>query len=407
MSDNILLPTSEPDVASERRPHRPARLGLALIGSVLAAAWTLWPAAGTEDPADALPVPEPFSAPLGEWIEAAFPDLDGGFTAIAERDGRLTAVGTGLRVDSPPFAFSSPDGTTWERSDGPWERGELILDVTSHEDGFLAVGHGFDLETLSGTGLRLWASADGRSWHRRSTVGFSDDAVVTQIAFTEGRFMAIGYEGEAPIDPGFPQGSASSGRVWTSTDAETWIDDTPESIQPAFNSLIASDTGGFVIGGVAEQRPTVWRHDDGWSASANPLDEYRSIGVTAVVERADDLIVMSQLDPPESPVFLWAIDEEGEWTGLFGETQRPQSTRWITVVDGDLYAGPPFSRAVFTTGPELWVSDRGRDWFGVEITRGVSPWPPAAVSTLIETDRRLVAFGSRGGSPTLWTLQSG
>lgn len=402
----ILLPTSDPDQIDEsKRRTRP--IGVILAIAVLIAGWTAWPDAETGRPQETLPVPEPFSPPVGEWREVTFTDLDGGFTAIAKHGDRLAAVGTGLRVDSPPFAYWSVDGEAWNPASGPWERGEIIVDILSHDSGFAAIGHAFDVETLGGTGLRLWTSTDGKSWERVSHSGLHPDAVMTDIAFADGRFMAIGYEGRAAIDPGFRFITPEPARVWTSVDGTKWADETPASRDGWFGSLIATSDGEFAIGGLSRRQPMIWRSGEEWFSTGNSSDEYRDIAVTEIVEHGSRLIAMSQYDSPEGPVLLWAVDDEGNWTGLVGDTKRPQSTRWMTLIGGDLFAGPPFSRAVFTTGPELWVSDSGRDWFGVEVTRGVSPWPPAAVSTTVEWGDRLLAFGSRGGMPTVWTLETG
>lgn len=404
MSNNILLPTSEPDASGSRRRGGPSRLGVVAALTALIVAVAVWPSPAEEGPADPLPVPEPFSPPVGEWAESSFADLDGSFIDIAERNRRLVAIGTGLRVDSPPFVYWSDDAETWNVADGPWERGELILQVAAHDDGFLAAGHGLNLETLESNGLRLWVSATGDLWETIDPIGLGASPVVTGLAHAGDRFVAIGYEGEAGADPGFRSDGGTAGRVWESPDGVSWTDITPEGVEPSFESLAVADNGDVLVGGVARQQPTVWRLGDDWSVSSNPREEYRDQSANAIVADDDDLIVMSQASFPESMVWMWSVDGDGTWRGLFGETRRPQSTGWMTSIDGDLYAGSRFSRAVFTTGPEMWVSDRGRDWFGVEVTRGASPWPPAAVATAIEWNGELMAFGSRGGVPTVWTL---
>lgn len=377
-----------------------------MVALSLIAAAMLWFEQSPQEQSDPLPIPKPFAPPVGEWIETSFPRFDGSFTDVAVRDDRLIATGTGLRVDSPPFVFWSDDGESWAAADGPWERGDLILELVAHEEGFIAAGHGLDLDTLDGTGPRLWTSVRGAEWMRIEPVGLGESPVVTSVLHDGDRFVAIGYEGEAGADPGFRSNAGGAGRVWASPDAITWTDVTPEGDEPTFASLTVSGGGDVLVGGLLMQQPTVWRLGDEWSASSNTREEYRDQTVDAIVADGNELIVMSSTPVPESMVWLWAVEADGDWRALLGETRRPQSTGWMRSVDGDLFAGASFSRAVFTTGPELWVSDRGRDWFGVEVTRGVSPWPPASVSTLTETNGRLLALGSRGGTPTIWTLGS-
>lgn len=406
MSNNIVLPTSQPERAEEPLHQRPRGIGLALIAVSLIAAAALWPGRAEEGPSEPLPIPAPFAPPVGEWVETSFPQSDGSFTDVARLDTRLVATGTGLRVDSAPFVYWSDDGESWGAADGPWERGDLILELVAHDDGFIAAGHGLDLETLRGNGLKLWTSSHGVEWEHVEPVGLGESPVVTDLAHTGDRFVAVGYEGEAGADPGFRSYGGGDGRVWESSDGISWADITPEGVEPWFGTLAVAGNGDVLVGGLSMQQPTVWRLGLGWSASSNTRGEYRNQAVHAIVTDDDTLIVMSSTPVPESLVWLWAVDADGTWRALFGESRRPQSTGWMRSIDGNLFAGAPFSRAVFTTGPELWVSDRGRDWYGVEVTRGVSPWPPAAVSTLTETGGRLLAFGSRGGTPTIWALRS-
>ena len=55
-------------------------------------------------------------------------------------------------------------------------------------------------------------------------------------------------------------------------------------------------------------------------------------------------------------------------------------------------------------GPEVFVSQRGTEWIGVEVTSGLTPWPPPRIMSVLEFRGDLFAFGSRGPNPAAWRL---
>ena len=83
---------------------------------------------------------------------------------------------------------------------------------------------------------------------------------------------------------------------------------------------------------------------------------------------------------------------------------RKVDTSLAILIDGDVFGGPGFTRSIYPGGPEMWVSDDGEEWIGVEVTGGPSPWPPSIVTTMTQHEGDLLALGSRGGQPTIWRL---
>ncbi len=348
-------------------------------------------------------VPRPFEAPAGPWLGTTLGG-SGTFTDLIEWGGTLIGVGSGLRVDSVPFAWRSENGSQWVQSTGAWEPGDLITGVEQHGSGLIAVGYRL-VDPFDGPGTaavpRVWRSDDGDGWRPVETSGLPPAAVVTDLAHLDGLLVAVGWEGPAGLEPLAPPPETAVARVWTSRDGTDWQDATPDGASWVVDAR-ATDRD-VVLSGSRDGRASVWRGSESFEASSNQdptFDGYTAIASTDTAEGT--LVIVRLIRDVEGLTSVWNVDHD-DWTRI-EVAGRPDSAGWLQAIDGDVFGGPGFTRSIYPGGPELWVSDDGEDWIGVEVTGGPSPWPPSIVTTMTQYEGNLLALGSRGGEPTIWRL---
>lgn len=405
MSGRVYVPDSaDPVVEPERQVRGPSALPLVALALVAVTAF----AVAAPDPGISPNqiVLRPFAPPSGAWEPLAL-DGVGTFSDVIEVDGSLVAVGSGLRVDSVPFVWRSTDGHRWQRARGDWEAGDLIIGVEAHSGALFAFGYRLT-DPLRGTGTealpRVWTSQDGREWASVKTRGLPPQAVIGDAAATGNALAAVGWDGPAVLEPRVPPPEDVAVKVWTSPDGIEWTDVTPPDA--TWFHDVAAFGDEFVLSGTAGGTPTIWRGADRFGATSIDDPRLTAHTVVASVGLDDHLLAMVRLTRDvEGVTSLWGLADD-VWTEI-DVAGRPDSAGWLRLIDDDLYAGPSFTRSIYPAGPEVWVSDDGDEWIGVEVTGGQTQWPPSIVTAVARFDGALVAFGSRHGRPTVWHLAEG
>lgn len=406
MSDRILITTADQDGATAPRRRGPWRAtSLVAILALLIAGWSF---ASTSTPEDSKPdptlVPQPFSPPDGTWSEIEFSG-DGAFISVLDTGEGLIAAGSGRRVDATPFVWTSADGATWNQASGDWEPGDLITTLVKGPAGYLAGGYQIDQSfrgTVTDAEPKIWSSPDGTSWVQRPIAGLPDGGVITGMAAAAEAVIAIGWNGPAVLEPLSAPIPEATPRVWSSEDGINWTDITPDGAATWFAAVAVTPTG-FALGGANARGAAIWTFEQGtWTHL--PAPEPDDDTVTALTWRDDRLVALTRsASDPEALVFVWSVIE-GAWDAALTGIERPGMGGWIATIDGNLFAASAFTRTVISNGPELYVSQSGTEWIGVEVTAGVTPWPPPRIMSILEFENDLYAFGSRGPSPAAWRL---
>lgn len=405
MSDRILIETADPATARRRSRRWRAPSLLIALATVLAG-WSLASLGSGGDPEpDPTLVPEPFSPPEGTWTEIEFSG-EGAFTAVLDSGEGLIAAGSGRRVDATPFVWTTTDGTAWEPASGEWQAGDLIVALAKGPEGYLAagyqIGESFD-GGLTDAVPRIWESTDGASWSPSPATGLPPEAVITDMGAAAETVIAIGWEGPAVLEPLAAPVLEAEPRIWSTDDGVTWIDITPDGAPIWFADIDPTPTG-VVVGGADERGPAIWRYeDDNWTHL--PAREPGSSAVTALAWSEEGLIALTRrISDPEALVFVWSVTTDGVWSSTLTGIDRPGMAGWVSTVDGSLFAASAFTRSVISSGPEVFASRSGREWIGVEVTAGLTPWPPPRITSVVEFRGELYAFGSRSSSPAAWRL---
>lgn len=359
---------------------------------------------GDED-SDPTLLPKPFSAPDGTWTEIEFSG-DGAFTSTVDSGEGLIAAGSGRRVDATPFVWTSADGSEWSQASGPWLPGDLIAAVVKGPAGYLAGGYWIDQSfrgTITDAEPRVWSSSDGASWELARVEGLPEGGVITDVVAATEAVVAIGWEGPAALEPLRAPITEMVPRVWASGDGTAWTDITPEGNATWFTDVTATPSG-FAVGGADDEGASVWVYTRGsWTSLRAPDSD--GTAVTALTWRDGELLALTRnAADPEGLVYVWTVREDGTWAPTLTGIERPGMGGWVGTVDGDLFAASAFSRSVISMGPELYASRSGTEWVGVEVTSGLTPWPPPRIMAVIEFRSELYAFGSRGPSPAAWRL---
>jgi hypothetical protein len=172
-----------------------------------------------------------------------------------------------------------------------WQSGLMITAVAASDDVVVAVGHD-DWEVGAGY---AWASKDGTTWTRvvmPSTA--TAELYVDDIAFWQGRFVAVGRQATKPAGEDRPSDAIAV--LWTSLDGVSWdqadLDqlDAPSPVVTPSRELSIATTGETLT--ILQHSFGTWVTDDlvDWTASplsattiaGSPSNGYIAIGVESV-----------------------------------------------------------------------------------------------------------------------------
>jgi molecular chaperone DnaK len=190
---------------------------------------------------------------------------------VVAGDGVIVAVGARLDADmnATPTAWSSTDGTTWERAEVPGPDRSSMGSVATTPEGFIATG-----DRALGAGRPVWISTTGTTWEGLEN-DLSDQLLPSDIVAWGDQYVIVGASGKSGDQHPFAALS-TDGRAWQRTNL---------SPEEGYASAAALANERLVVAGVDADRLTLWSPIDGaWSA-----DTYEASGasINALTSDAD------------------------------------------------------------------------------------------------------------------------
>jgi hypothetical protein len=206
---------------------------------------------------------------IGGYVETTEDAGSGGPRRVMSSGGAIISVGEVCNdkgLDCRPAFWSSPDGSTWQRTvlDQP---NVTASDLVPTPGGYLAVG---SAANRGGCGVDLpctaivFTSTDGRTWQRNEVkvpegVGIPD--ALTDAVNIGGRIIAISHELDGLEHPPStePVIDASGALFWSSADGLMWtpIQGIPLQFAPSYSQPIVAGVDRMVIVGENVGDPTV------------------------------------------------------------------------------------------------------------------------------------------------------
>lgn len=306
----------------------------------------------------------PFAGP-SSWQRIVLPAPAGTIGRMADvvRSGRgYLGVGSTCLYcgdESEGLVWASPDGLAWD----PVETGDIfdgaeLWAVVAGDRGFAAVGSTWD---EGANRAAAWVSADGQTWRRAASIAAPEGAVMGDVAYARGRYVAGGWELRGYLVP----------RIWQSDDADHWVPATDFDLAPSYMGVIsgvAAGGPGFVAVG---WDPGIWTSSDGstWTLGGTPTAPHP----VAVAAGHDGLVVVG------------AYSGETGWT----LTSRDGKTWTSAALPGP--DGSPASGSALESGGIV-----ATDWGFVAL----STWSPYPDSSYRDGD----PIDVQGG---LWTSRDG
>jgi hypothetical protein len=235
----------------------------------------------------------------GTWSVADVPDAPGQVTGIAQLGDRLIAVGNGLPDIRSGFIWDSADGRVWRVVQTIEDA--ALHDVIAGEGVVVAVGSRLDAE-MNAT-ASAWSSSDGTTWNR-AKVADSAKTTMGSVTTTPRGFAAIG---DRPLGVARP--------FWTAPAATTWAaveSDLDDQLLP-IDLVQAGDRLAMVgaSGKSGDQHPFVALSSDGqhWERTNLSAEE----GYASAVAVANERLVVAGVDADR--LTLWSL-RDGAWEAL-------------------------------------------------------------------------------------------
>lgn len=231
------------------------------------------------------------------WSGADVPDAPGQVAGIARLGDRWIAVGNGLPDVRSGFIWSSADGRAWE----PVQTIEdaALYDVISGDGVVVAVGAGLDAE-MNATAA-AWSSTDGTTWER-ATVEGPDKASMGSVATTPDGFIATG---DRRLGDARPIWIAETGTSWASLQ-----NDLTDQLIPT--DIVAWGDQYALVGASGksgDQHPFVALSSDGQAWKRTNLSNEEGYASAAVV--ANERLVVAGVDYDR--LTLWSLNGDA-WT---------------------------------------------------------------------------------------------
>jgi hypothetical protein len=239
--------------------------------------------------------------------------------------------------------------------------------------------------------LRMVAvNADPLQWSAVPTgPAFVDDTRSLRlqgVASHAGRFVAVGSG---------PGGSI----IVTSPDGQHWdrVND-PLVFNPTSSVDVFDADDGFVIAGSSNGNPAIWTSPDGVAWTADPFGDSLGTARAMATGGGQSVLVGSRtaLDDAKGPSLVgaaWFRDDSGAWrqATITGTARPVELTAVVRTADQFLAVG----------GPAVLSSIDGAVW------RQVSASFPIGATTMTVGGGRIIAAGSAGDAPSVWTSPDG
>ncbi|WP_060862295.1 chitobiase/beta-hexosaminidase C-terminal domain-containing protein [Paenibacillus riograndensis] len=278
------------------------------------------------------------SADLAHWNEVTLSPRTTGFNAAAY--GNNTYVAVGETNQTTTALATSPDGTTWTLRSG-------INDSTTLSD--IAFGNGKFVAVGSGAGgPKIKTSEDGISWHEPALPVQPIDAVYS-IAYTNNQFIALGY--------GYSdEGYLNAASIWTSADGETWSNRSgayPNQTD-GFNNLLY-DGSKYVLTGYDSSTYEVFsRSSEDLTTWSSPTltGTYTYFSSSAMLGQKGNNLYMLAYDSSNTPVVYYTADHGSTWqnAGVDMSSIDPNAIYSLMEADGRVLLSGNSQLVMTTTG---------------------------------------------------------
>ena len=231
------------------------------------------------------------------WSVAEVPDVPGQVSGIARIGDRWIAVGNGLPDNRIGFIWESADGLAWQPQQTIQDA--ALYDVIAGSGAIVAVGASLDAE-MNATAA-AWSSTDGSTWER-ATVAGSEGASMGPVATTPTGFVATGDRRLGATRP-----------LWVSDTATSWEvleNDLSDQLLPT-DILVWGDQ--YVLVGASgksgDQHPFVALSTDGNAWQQTNLSEADE-GYASAAGVASERLVVGGVDADR--LTLWSL-RDGAW----------------------------------------------------------------------------------------------
>jgi hypothetical protein len=197
---------------------------------------------------------------------------------VARSGAGYVAVGSSLvgSMESKGAVWTSTDGLAWDRlPDDPVFARASLYSVAAHDGLLVATGYASDPPGAGSLFARpsAWTSRDGTTWERsevvdptlpvrQTTTGALEGALMTSLARTEAGWLAAGTALTAEADA-----ARFDAAIWTSADGETWqrvphdpafVAGRASGMEYGAFSLAVSDDRVVVVGRTTGPQTTLW-----------------------------------------------------------------------------------------------------------------------------------------------------
>jgi hypothetical protein len=168
---------------------------------------------------------------------------------VVAGDGVVVAVGAELdaEMNATAAAWSSTDGTTWERATVAGPDKASMGSVATTSDGFIATG-----DRRLGESRPIWVATTATSWEALDN-DLTDQLLPSDIVGWDDQFALVGATGKSGDQHPFVALS-SDGRAWQRTNL---------SNEEGYASAVAVANERLVVAGVDYDRLTLWSSNAG------------------------------------------------------------------------------------------------------------------------------------------------
>ena len=181
---------------------------------------------------------------------------------VVAGNGVIVAVGARLdaEMNATPTAWSSTDGTTWERAEVPGPVRSSMGSVATTPQGFIVTG-----DRGLGAGRPVWSSTTGAAWEGLEN-DLGDQLLPADIVAWGDQLVIVGASGKSGDQHPF---------VALSTDGRTWLQ-TNLSAEEGYASAAAVANERLVVAGVDADRLSLWS----LAGTAWEADTYEASGAS-------------------------------------------------------------------------------------------------------------------------------
>jgi hypothetical protein len=321
--------------------------------------------------------------------------FEGSFSQIEIANDRLIVTG---EVDDELHLWESTDGSSWRAIPLP----DRLRDVSLSGYPMDVAANGSRLVvTVPGEGHSdVWSRVHGR-WRELSSVGnvFSGAGkrlTLLDVTSDDATFLAVGRETNAQ--------NLSADGLWISRTGESWSQVNATGIERSQLTSATALGGMYVVGGTRIEstrlfRPSVWMSEDGRNWHQSYVDQVPPLGHVADLYQDGDrlLALVNAVDAKGRPTGIYL----SSWDGTSWQSMPQISARGDmgTKLCGDKNDIVVLGRVNGTGTASVWKTEEGR-WHQTLLS-STTEMTDCAVH-----ESEAVIVGADGGNGTAWVWES-